>query len=100
MPVPNDLPTNIHAGQQGKHIRGHNNFEEGRSFFNNGVDPAELLGGVHSGKYPIIGTGARGNPIVDFGRPVGIDGRTGQPVTKGQVHYGKNGAHIVPDARN
>ena len=100
LPVPNDLPTNIHTGQQGKHIRGHNNFEEGRSYFNNGVDPAELLGGVHSGKYPIVGAGARGNPIVDFGRPIGIDGRTGQPVTKGQVHYGKNGAHIVPDARN
>lgn len=100
LPVPSDLPTNIHIGQQGKHIKGHNNFEEGRSYFNQGVDPAELLGGVHSGKYPIVGAGSRGNPIVDFGRPIGVDGRTGQSVTKGQIHYGKNGAHIVPDARN
>ncbi|WP_375068695.1 polymorphic toxin type 50 domain-containing protein [Pseudomonas sp. AMR01] len=90
----------MHAGQQGKHFRGHNNFEEGRSCFNNGVDPAKILGGVHSGKYPIVGAGACDNPVVDFGRPIGIDGRTGQPVIKGQVHYGKNGAHIVPDARN
>ncbi|MNM99778.1 hypothetical protein D3C81_1123470 [compost metagenome] len=87
-------------GQQGKHIKSHNNFEEGRSYFNSGVDPAELLSGVHSGKYPVVGVGARGNPVVDFGRPIGVDGRTGQSVTKGQIHYGKNGAHIVPDARN
>ncbi|KAB0488808.1 polymorphic toxin type 50 domain-containing protein [Pseudomonas reinekei] len=90
----------MHAGQQGKHIRGHNNFEEGRSYFNNGVDPVELLGGVQRGKYPIVGAGARGNPVVDFGRPIGIDGRTGQSVIKGLIHYGKNGAHIVSDARN
>lgn len=100
LPVPNDLPKNIHAGRPGKNIRGHNNFQEGRSYFNNGVDPAELLGGVHSGKCPIVGAGARGNPVVDFGRPIGVDGRTGQPVTKGQIRYGKNGAHIVPDGRN
>jgi len=100
LPVPSDLPINIHMGQQGKHIKGHNNFEEGRSYFNQGVDPAELLAGVHSGKYPVVGAGSRGNPIVDFGRPIGVDGRTGQSVTRGQIHYGKNGAHIVPDARN
>ena len=90
----------IHPGQQGKHIPGHNNFEEGRSYLNVDVDPAELLSGVHSGKYPIVGTGTRGNPIVDFGRSIGIDGRTGQSVSRGQIHYGKSGAHIVPDARN
>jgi filamentous hemagglutinin len=99
LPVPSDLPTNIHIGQQGKHIRGHKNFIEGRSYFNDGVDPADLLAGVHSGKYSIVGTGARGNPIVGFGRPIGVDGRTGQVVTRGQIHYGKNGVHIVPDAR-
>ncbi|WP_158296276.1 polymorphic toxin type 50 domain-containing protein [Stutzerimonas nosocomialis] len=33
LPVPSDLPANIHIGQQGKHIRGHNNFIEGRSYF-------------------------------------------------------------------
>uniref|UniRef100_A0A7C1SYW0 Uncharacterized protein n=1 Tax=Agrobacterium albertimagni TaxID=147266 RepID=A0A7C1SYW0_9HYPH len=29
-----------------------------------------------------------------------VDGRTGRTVTRGQIHYGNNGAHIVPDARN
>ncbi|WP_413815376.1 polymorphic toxin type 50 domain-containing protein [Achromobacter sp.] len=71
------MPNNIHAGQQGKHIRGHNSFQEGCSCFNKGVDPAELLGEVYSGKYSIVGAGARGNPAVDFGRPRGVDGRTG-----------------------
>lgn len=99
LPVPNDLPMNIHMGQQGKHMRGNNNFIEGRSYFNDGIDPAELLAGVHNGKYSIVETGSRGNPIVEFGRPIGVDGRTGQTVTRGQIHYGKNGAHIVPDAR-
>lgn len=100
IPIPDDLPTTVHMGQQGKHMRGHNNFIEGRSYFNDGVDPSDLLAGVHNGQYPIVGTGSRGNPIVDFGRPIGIDGRTGQPVSRGQIHYGSKGAHIVPDSRN
>lgn len=99
-PVPESLPTNIHMGQQGKHIKGHNNFEEGRSYFYNDVDPKELLAGVHSNKYSVVAFGARGNPIVEFGRPIGVDGRTRKAVTRGQIHYGKNGAHIVPDSRN
>ncbi|WP_343203080.1 polymorphic toxin type 50 domain-containing protein [Stenotrophomonas maltophilia] len=59
----------------------------------------ELLTGVHSGKYPVVGNGSRGNPIVEFGRPIGVDGKTGKTVTRGQIQYGKNGAHIVLDAR-
>lgn len=99
IPVPSDLPVTIDAGQQGKHIRGHNDFMEGRSYLNDGVDPAELLAGVHNGRYPLVGSGMRGNPIAEFGRPIGIDGRSGAAVTRGQIHYGKRGAHIVPDAR-
>ncbi|MBD8572605.1 MULTISPECIES: polymorphic toxin type 50 domain-containing protein [Pseudomonas syringae group] len=87
-------------GNKGKHIKGHNDFKEGRSCFNDGVDPAELLESVHSGKYSAVGAGVRGNPIVDFVRLIGVDGRTGQLVTRGQIQYGKNGAHIFPDARN
>ena len=64
-------------------------FKEGYSCFNDGVDPAELLGSVHSGKYSVAGAGVRGNPIVDFVRLIGVDGRTGQLVTRGQIHYGK-----------
>lgn len=70
-----------------------------RDMFNSDVDPSELLAGVHSGKCPVVGNGSRGNPIVEFGRPIGVDGTTGQAVTRGQIHYSNNGAHIVPDAR-
>ena len=36
---------------------------------------------------------------MEFGKPIGVDGQTGELVTKGQIHYGKNGVHIVPDSR-
>ena len=35
---------------------------------------------------------------MDFGRPIGIEGRTGQPVIKGQVHYGGNGQGTSSEA--
>ncbi|KWV51956.1 polymorphic toxin type 50 domain-containing protein [Stenotrophomonas maltophilia] len=70
-----------------------------RDMFNSDVDPSELLVGVHSGKYSVVGNGSRGNPTVEFDRPISVDGTTGQAVTRGQVHYGKNGLHIVLDAR-
>ncbi len=33
-----NVASNIHAGQQGKHVLGHNNFIPGRSYFDEGVD--------------------------------------------------------------
>ncbi|WP_412770737.1 polymorphic toxin type 50 domain-containing protein [Ralstonia syzygii] len=55
------------------------------------------MDGVHSGAYPIIGTSNRGGyPVVDFGRPIGIDANSGLPTQYGTIHYGQNGAHIVP----
>ena len=74
----------------------HNNYLPGKSPINSNINPQELLDGVHSGKYPIISKGSRGNVIVDFGKPIGVDNRTGLPTNLGAVHSGKNGAHIVP----
>jgi hypothetical protein len=94
LPVPENLPKNIHLGQQGKHIPGHNNFTPGRSPLADGVNPQQLLDGVHSGGYPIIRMTPRGQPVVDFGKAIGqFDGKGTQ---FGIIHYGKNGAHIVP----
>ncbi|WP_238409181.1 polymorphic toxin type 50 domain-containing protein, partial [Photorhabdus laumondii] len=59
-----------------------------------GVDPQKLLNGVHSGEYPIIRMTPRNQPIVNFGKPIGK--YEGQPTNYGIIHYGKNGAHIVP----
>ena len=90
------LSTKIHPGAQGKHMPQHNNYLPGKSPINSNINPQELLDGVHSGKYPIISKGSRGNVIVDFGKPIGVDNRTGLPTNLGAVHSGKNGAHIVP----
>jgi hypothetical protein len=86
----------IHAGQQGKHIPGHNNQIPGRSTLNPGVDAQKLLDGVHSGTYKIVSQSARGQPVVDFGRVIGMDAASGLPTRYGTVHSGKGGAHIVP----
>lgn len=88
-----DLPSNI---EEGKHIRGHNNFIEGKSYFYDDVSPQELLDGVHKSDFPIVSTGARGNPVVNFGKPIGVDANSGLHTQFGQIHYGKKGAHIVP----
>ena len=101
LPVTDDLPRNIHSGQQGKHIEGHNNFDPSRSVLTE--NPQELLDGIHSGRYPVVREIVRGNSIsrfVDFGKPIGSfkrqDGSTVGPTRYGQVVHGKNGAHIVP----
>lgn len=94
LPVSKNLPKNIHPGQQGKHIPGHNNFTPGRSPLAEGVNPQQLLDGVQSGAHPIIRMTPRGQPVVDFGKTIGqFDGKGTQ---FGIIHHGKNGAHIVP----
>ncbi len=92
--IPENLPENIHPGQQGKHIPGHNNYVPGRSPFAEGINPQTLLDGVHSGKYPIIRVTPRNQPVVDFGTNIGT--YEGKPTQYGIIHFGKNGAHIVP----
>jgi hypothetical protein len=84
----------VHAGQQGKHVPGHNNFKPGRSELTH-PDPQALL---DKG----VGTGVRHGTkeVVDFGEEIGThvakDG-TRTPTTRGTIHYNsKNEAHIVP----
>ena len=91
-----NIATNINGGQQGKHILGNNNFIPGRSSINSRVDPQQLLNGVHSGIYPVVATGSRGQPVVDFRQPIGIDAVSGLPTQYGTIHSGSRGAHIVP----
>ena len=95
VPVPDDLPTNVHMDGQGKHIPGHNNYNPTKNRSILTADPSELLSGVHSGQYPVVRM-AGGKPVVDFGKPIGTYGGSGPQTQFGTVHYGKNGAHIVP----
>lgn len=94
LPVPDGLSKEIHPGQQGKHIPGHNNYTPGRSPLVDGVDPQGLLNGVHTGEYQIIRMTPRNQPVVNFGKPIGT--YEGQPTSYGIIHSGKNGAHVVP----
>lgn len=88
------LPKYLNKGSQSRHVPGSHNFDPTRSPLNNGVDPKQLLDGIHSRKYPITRINPKGNPIVNFGKPIGS--YNGNPTTFGTVHYGKNGAPIVP----
>jgi filamentous hemagglutinin len=98
----NDDSPKINEGQQGKHIPGHNNYISGRSELTH-PDPQGLLNlgagtGEQFGNVPAGEPGSKER--VDFGETIGnyVDPSTGEktPTTIGIIHYGSNGAHIVP----
>ena len=55
-----------------------------------------MFNGVHVREFPVVGYGSRGQPIVDFGKNIDIDGTSGLVTRYGTIHSGKSGAHIVP----
>lgn len=95
----NGFTTGLNVGSQGKHIPGHNNYEpdRGRSILKGGLAHAQELIEEHAGS----GTwhGAQ-KETIDFGEVIGTwvspDGSERLPTTRGTIHYGKKGAHIVP----
>jgi hypothetical protein len=99
----NPSATLLNEGHQGKHIFGHNNFniEAQRSVLTH-KNPQNLLN-QYGGKGQKV-AGQKGSSgyreRVDFGEDIGwyVDNVTGNAykTTKGIIHYGKNGAHIVP----
>lgn len=93
--------TNIHPGKQGKHIPGHNNYQEGKSIFEGSLDDAQQLVNDFSGKGVRI---SDSKERVDFGQIIGqyVDPTTGESfdTTVGIIHYSKNGSHIVPAKPN
>ncbi len=92
----------IHGGRQGKHVRGHNNFDPRRSELTY-PDAQSLLD-----RHAFTGTRLQGNPgqpgfreRIAFGEPIGMHVTpTGvrTVTTNGVVHYSAQGAHIVPAA--
>ncbi|MBR5539390.1 MAG: hypothetical protein IKU61_05770 [Clostridia bacterium] len=87
----------IHAGKQGKHILGHNNYQKGKSILNISNETAQKLVDKYSGTGRRIGSNKE---IVDFKRIIGkyVDPKTGKTydTTVGTIHYSKTGTHIVP----
>jgi len=98
---PKDLPEKIHDDSQGKHIINHNSYDpkKGRSTLAPNVEAQELLNGVRNGKYLPDGHELRnGHLTVDFGKVIGTykKGEVSVPTTRGTIHAGEKGAHIVP----
>jgi len=95
VPVPKDLPKTLSPAQS-RHVPGPHLGR--RSPVTS--DAQKLLDGIHSGEYPIFRLNPKGYPVVDFGEEVGTHvGRSGDfPTEYGTVHYGGDGAHIVPAA--
>lgn len=92
-----DFPKTIHKGRQGKHMKGHNNYQEGKSYITITIEEAHDLVNKFSG------TGEKltsNKERVDFGKEIGkyVDPQTGEEksTTVGLIHYSKDGCHIVP----
>lgn len=96
------LNTTVQEGKQGKHLKWHNNFIEGRSYLNATEDVQALVS-----KYAGTGVLVRDasgkwahKEVVKADHPVGfavsqVDGTTTETSTF-TIHYSKNGVHIVP----
>lgn len=93
---------NLDIGKQGKHIIGHNNYQEGRSVLTH-QSPQDLVD-RYAGKGEQLGRINIGMPgskeRVDFEVQIGIfkDLSNGNelPTTMGIIHYAADGVHIVP----
>lgn len=93
----------IHADRQGKHVVGHPNYQVGKSILTY-PDPQELVNRF-AGTGQQVGAMVLGSPgskeRVDFGFVIGLwlspaAGATPAQTTKGIIHYGIGGVHIVP----
>ena len=102
-----EYPTSIQADKQGKHIQGHKNFIEGRSYLSvtsveEGQKFADYLIRTYNGKGRIV-RDKHGKwthkEIIETEELIGFvkdsDGKW-KPTNKATIHYAKDGTHIVP----
>ncbi|MEI4803833.1 polymorphic toxin type 50 domain-containing protein [Bacillus sp. FJAT-51639] len=99
----NGYPLKVKAGAQEKHIPNTPNYKQevangkNKSIFYGDNKTAQELLDKFAGKGQLL---KNGRERVDFGKPIGkyYDSDTGQylETTRGLIHYGKDGAHIVP----
>lgn len=93
----------IDSGKQGKHIKGHNNYVEGKSYLSITEKEAQVI------VYKFAGTGditrdAKGKwnnkEVITADREIGffVDLVTGKevPTNRATLHYAKKGVHVVP----
>ncbi|MBH7818108.1 polymorphic toxin type 50 domain-containing protein, partial [Clostridioides difficile] len=94
---------NIHDGKQGKHLKEHNNYIEGRSYLTITKEEAQELVNKHAGngiiKFNRSGEWDKKELIeVDKNIGVNVNNITGEKTltNKFKIHYSKTGTHIVP----
>ncbi|MNW40112.1 Phage minor capsid protein 2 [compost metagenome] len=96
----------LHMGHQGKHIKGHNNYIDGKSYLTIPAEEAQELVKRYAGTGTLNMTKKgewKNQELIDSDTIVGkaIDQFTGEEFeTKSfKIHYGKKGVHIVPTKR-
>lgn len=97
------IPTEVEAGKQGKHILGHNNYLPGRSYLTVPEDEIQKLVRQYAGTGWIRRDGNdrwSHKEIVTADKIIGVvvDPMTGEKkeTRKFVIHYSKKGVHIVP----
>lgn len=96
-------PKAVEVGKQGKHIKGHNNYTDGRSYLTVSEKEVQDLVDKYAGTGEIR-RDAQGNwtnkEFVKADRKIGvaIDPVTGEEfeTSRFSIHYSKKGTHIVP----
>lgn len=96
-----EWPSKLEEGKQGKHIRGHNNYQPGKSYLTISMEEAKTLVERYSGTgQPVSQDESNRKERVDFGQTIGYvkDRNTGEETetTWGTIHHSAKGTHIVP----
>ena len=93
----------ILEGKQGKHILGHNNYTEGRSYLTISLDEAQEFINKYAGTGEIrLNSNGEWDEkeIIKVDKNIGVDvnNKTGEEsiTNRFKVHYSKKGTHIVP----
>ncbi|MGL4108329.1 phage minor capsid protein [Clostridium sp. LP20] len=99
----NEQPKNIHNGKQGKHILGHNNYIEGRSYLTVSLEELEELVKKYAGtgKFELQRNGeVKNKELIECNKNIGVNvnNQTGEltETNRFYIHYSKDGVHIVP----
>ncbi len=100
-----ELPKEILIGKQGKHILGHNNYIEGRSYMSITSEEIQQIVNKYAGTGHILrdNKGQWNNKeLIEASKILGvtfdIDGET-RETNKAIIHYSKKGTHVVPTLR-
>ena len=97
-----DYPKQIEEGKQGKHIPGHNNYTEGRSYLTMDAKEIQKLANKYAGTGKLQRDGQghwNHKEIVNMGKTIGVyKDLAGKelPTTIATIHYSKKGIHVVP----